>query len=224
MMPHMAERFRSIKIGEVDEIPAVGGSLRWKPIRRTLGIHAFGINAYAADAGQDVVEDHDESTPGAGGHEELYVVLTGHARFTIDGEELDAPAGTLVFLPDPAARRAAAAVADGTTVLAIGGEPGKPYEVSAWESNFVAEDQSLRGDHDGAVATLREALAEHDGNASVHYNLACFLARGGRLDEAAAELRRAFEADPEKARAWSDGDTDLEPLRDDAGRLPGAAG
>jgi hypothetical protein len=224
MMPHMGARFRTVKLDEVDEIPAVGGSLRWKPIRRTLGIRAFGTNAYVADAGQDVVEEHDEQTSGAGGHEELYVVLTGHARFTVDGEELDAPAGTLVFLHEPAVRRAAKAVADGTTVLAIGAEPGTPYEVSAWESSFIAEDQSSRGDHDGAVVTMRDGLREHPGNASLHYNLACYLTRAGRLDEAGAELARAFEADPEKARGWAEGDRDLDPLRDEGGRLPGVEG
>jgi hypothetical protein len=138
MIAHEGPRFRATTLGDIDELLVVDGTLRWKPIRRTLGIHAFGVNAYVADAGQDVVEEHDELKPDtAGGHEELYVVLTGHARFTIDGEELDAPAGTLVFLHDPHARRAATALADGTTVLAVGGEPGRPYEVSEWEGRFV---------------------------------------------------------------------------------------
>jgi len=98
----MPRRFRTTSLDAIEEIPAVGGTLRWKPVRRTLGIRAFGINAYAADTGQDVVEEHDEvGGAGAGGHEELYLVAAGHARFTIDGEDVDAPAGTLVFLPEP---------------------------------------------------------------------------------------------------------------------------
>jgi tetratricopeptide (TPR) repeat protein len=212
-MSAMTPRFRTTTLDDIDEIPAVDGRLRWKPVRRTLGIRAFGINAYAADAGHEVVETHDELGGGAGGHEELYVVVSGHARFTIDGEEVDAPAGTLVFLPEPAARRGASAVQDGTTVLAIGGEPGRPYAVSAWEHFFVAEHQSREGDHAAAVATVREALPEHDGNAALHYNLACFLARDGRLDDALAELRRAQEIDPEQVLAWARDDADLEPLR-----------
>ena len=137
MIAHEGSRFRATSLEDIDELLVVDGTLRWKPVRRTLGIHAFGMNAYVADAGRDVVEDHDEARPDGGGHEEVYVVLTGHARFTIDGEELDAPAGTLVFLHDPRARRAATALADGTTVLAVGGEPGRAYEVSEWEGRFV---------------------------------------------------------------------------------------
>jgi tetratricopeptide (TPR) repeat protein len=213
MMPHMTARFRATTLDAIGEISAVGGTLRWKPVRRTLGINAFGVNAYVADAGEQVVEEHDELNPAGGGHEELYVVLAGHARFTIDGEELDAPAGTVVFLPDPAARRVAVAERDGTTVLAVGSDPARLYEPSSWEDRFVAEDQSTRGDHDAAVATLRAALPRHPGDPALHYNLGCYLARGGRHDEALAELRRAADADPDKVRGWADGDADLDPLR-----------
>jgi tetratricopeptide (TPR) repeat protein len=213
MMTPMTARFRTTTLDAIDEIAVVGGALRWKPIRRTLGIGAFGINAYVGDAGSEVVETHDELGSGAGGHEELYVVVAGHATFTIDGERLDAPAGTLVFLPEPAARRGARAVADRTTILAIGGERGAAYEVSAWEHNFAAEAHARRGDFGAAVETVRGALPEHDGNPSVHYNLACFLARDGRLDDALAELRRAHAADPDRVAAWAQDDEDLEPLR-----------
>ena len=60
-----------------------------------FGIQAFGINAYTAEkAGDVVVEEHDEKGDGgAGGHEELYVVVSGRARFTLAGESVDAPAG-----------------------------------------------------------------------------------------------------------------------------------
>ena len=75
--------------------------MRWKPVRRTLGVGAFGVNAYAADAGQQVVEDHDETGSGAGGHEELYVVMRGHARFTLDGDDVEAPAGGMFDHPRP---------------------------------------------------------------------------------------------------------------------------
>ncbi|MDX6702469.1 MAG: hypothetical protein QOF26_2695, partial [Baekduia sp.] len=93
-----------------------------------------------ADEGERVVEEHDErNDAGDGGHEELYVVVAGHARFTIDGEDVDAPQGTLIFLPEPAAHRGAVAVADGTTVLAIGADPDRCFTVSEWEDRFVAE-------------------------------------------------------------------------------------
>jgi hypothetical protein len=41
-----------------------------------------------------------------------------------------------VFLGDPAVRRGAVALEAGTTVLAIGGQPGQPYTVSPWEYSF----------------------------------------------------------------------------------------
>ena len=72
---------------------------------------AFGINGYTADAGERVIEEHDETGAGAGGHEELYLVIAGAATFELDGREVDAPAGSLVFVPDPETRRGAIATA-----------------------------------------------------------------------------------------------------------------
>lgn len=48
--------------------------------------------------------------------------MSGHAIFTVDGDELDAPAGTLVFVR-PALIRSARATADGTAMLVVGGRP-----------------------------------------------------------------------------------------------------
>jgi tetratricopeptide (TPR) repeat protein len=220
----VSRRFRTTTFDAIDEIGVVGGALRWKPVRRTLGIGAFGINAYVADAGEEVVETHDEvSSSGAGGHEELYIVISGHATFTIDDEAVDAPAGTLVFLPEPAARRSAVAEADGTTVLAVGGEPGRAYEVSPWEFNFAAEQHAQREDWAAAAATVREALPEHDGNPAIHYNLACFLARDGQTAEALEHLNRAYAADPERIAKWAAKDPDLDGLRGMGGYPPLAA-
>lgn len=139
----MSPRFRTTTLDDIDEIAVVDQTLRWKPVRRTLGIRAFGTNAYVADAGQLVIEEHDErSGTGPGGHEELYVVVRGHARFTIDGEDLDAPAGTLVFLPEPEAVRVATALEDGTLVLAVGAPAGEAYTVPEWEDRFAAEGEA----------------------------------------------------------------------------------
>jgi hypothetical protein len=201
-------------LDDIEDVPAVGGTMRWKPVRRTLGVGAFGVNAYAADAGQRVVEEHDETGSGAGGHEELYVVVRGHATFTLDGDDVDAPAGTLVFARDPAVRRGARATQDGTLVLAVGSDPVAPYAVSPWETWFLAEARSKAGDHDGAIAVMREDEPRLAGNPAFHYNFACFLARAGRLDEAGTELGRAHDVDPGKVADWAAQDPDLDPLRD----------
>jgi hypothetical protein len=123
------------------DIPSAGGDEppEWKPLRHHFGIRAFGVNAWVArKPGDEVVEDHDELQPdGAAGHEELYVVTAGRATFTIAGERLDAPAGTIVFVKDPAIRRVAAAEEPGTTVLTVGGWPDRAFEPSEWELRHV---------------------------------------------------------------------------------------
>ena len=130
--------WQSTSFGELDSVPLFEGIV-WHPVRRKLDIRAFGINAYTSEGvGKLVIEEHDETGGGAGGHEELYVVISGRATFTLDGERLDAPAGTLVFLSDPTVKRKAVAEEEGTLVLAIGAEPGVPYEPSPWEWYFSA--------------------------------------------------------------------------------------
>jgi hypothetical protein len=109
----------------------------WKPVRHHFDVQAFGVNAWTARAaGDEVIEDHDENG-NAPGHEELYFVSSGHAKFTVDGDEVDAPAGTFVYVPTPGVRRKAVAKEPGTTVLALGGWTGRPFKVSAWEQRWT---------------------------------------------------------------------------------------
>jgi tetratricopeptide (TPR) repeat protein len=201
------------KIDEIEAIPAVGGELQWRPLRRTLGIEAFGINAYTANAGDLVVEEHDETGSGAGRHEELYIVITGRAMFTVDGKEIDAPIGTCVFLDRTEERRAARAVEDGTTVLAIGGTRGKPFQVSPWEFVFAAIPDWQAGRLEDARALIREGLERHPGNTSLLYDLACVEASLGEKDAALEHLRDAL-ANP-RFREQAANDEDFAPLRDD---------
>jgi hypothetical protein len=219
-----APPFQTVRLDDVQPVPALDGQLLWRPLRAVLGVRAFGVNAYTARAAGDlVVEEHDEAGSGSGGHEELYVVVAGRARFTLGGEELDAAAGTCVFLPDPAVVRSAVGLEPATTVLAIGGTVGEAYRVSPWEYFFRAGPYAAAGDWERAAAVAEEGLAEHPGSAALLYNLACFEARSGRLDDALAHLRAAHEADPEQVPAWAAEDTDLDPLRDHEGfpHVPG---
>jgi hypothetical protein len=121
------------------------GVARLLPVRRHLGIEAFGANARVAGAaGEVLVMPHDERADGpygTGGHEELYVVLRGRAMFTLDGEQVDAPAGTLLFVRDPAVTRSAVAAEADTAVLAVGGAPGVAYRVAAWEQRDIDAHQ-----------------------------------------------------------------------------------
>jgi tetratricopeptide (TPR) repeat protein len=207
----MPQGARVIRIDDVESLPVLDGELQWHPLRHTLGIRAFGINAYtAASAGDLVVEEHTEESLG---HEEVYVVLAGRATFTLDGEEFDAPAGTVVHLADPKVRRVARAAQDGTRVLAVGGPVGEAFEPSPWEPAFRAEALARASDPEGAVAIVREALDDHPDNPSMLYNLACFEALAGHDDDAIAHLTRAIELRP-AARDWAVQDNDLASLRD----------
>ena len=200
------------KIVHLDQFEAIPGpgSLTWHPVRLTLGVRAFGCNAYTAgEAGQDVVEPHTEDPDLA--HEELYFVAAGRATFTIDGTSHDAPAGTYVFIPDPASHRRAVAVEAGTTVLSFGGPP--TFEPSAWEWAFRA-GPLIRSDPARAREILAEGIEQHPDSPTLQYNLACLEAVEGRRDGALAALRRAIAARPEVA-SWARGDDDLESLRED---------
>jgi tetratricopeptide (TPR) repeat protein len=187
------------------------GTLRWTPVRRHFGVTAFGVNAYTAtEAGQDVVEEHTER---ALGHEELYVVVAGRATFRLGDEELDAPAGTAVFIGDPAVRRGAVAAQPETTVLAIGGKPGR-HEISRWEYSFAAYAYAGEGDHERGIAELHAGIAELGEDARLLYDLACVESLGGRTDEALEHLGRALELDAELRRFAAE-DADFDAIRTD---------
>src|SRR5205823_12944276 len=187
-------------LDDLDSFPVEHG-LEWHPIRRRFGIQSFGVNAYtSAKPGDWVVEEHKEGS----GHEELYLVVSGRARFTLDGEELDAPAGTIVFLPEHDVKRKAVSEEEGTTVLAVGGWPDKPFEPSQWEWYF----ESYAHEPERAIEILEDGLRELGERAWLLYHLACHEALAGRRDEAREHLRRAIELDPRAAERASD-DEDL---------------
>ena len=201
-------------LSELETIPVGGRGLEWHPIRSRLGIEAFGINAYtAAEVGGEVVEEHTEESLG---HEEVYFVVAGRATFTLDGEEVELDAGTLVHIADPEVKRVAISREPETTVLALGGKPGEPYTVSAWEAMFAAMPAARRGDWDEAIRLHHEALAERPDHPALLYNLACMEARAGRSVDALAHLRRAVELEPKWA-AYARTDTDFASIRREPG-------
>ncbi len=191
------------KTAHVDQIPSRDD---WIPIRDHFGIAAFGVNAYTAERPGDwIVEEHTETSMR---HEELYVVLRGRARFTLGGEDVDAPAGTLVFLRDPLTTRVAVAEEPGTTVLAVGGRPGEAFDPSPWEWYF----QAYAEPPEQGIATMESGVRELGERPVLLYHLACVEARGGRLDEARRHLERAVALDPSLAERAAE-DDDLKEVR-----------
>jgi mannose-6-phosphate isomerase-like protein (cupin superfamily) len=198
------------------ELPALPEHLRWATVRHHLGISAFGVNAWTADeAGKEIIEEHDELGRRAGKHEELYVVVKGAATFTVDGETVEAQAGTFVFVRDPAAKRKAVATEGETTVLVIGGPPGKAFEPSQWERSAPALGFFATKEYDKAVEFLSKAREEAPDDAGVLFNLACAESLLGRTDEAVGHLRDSI-ANDESFRELAQTDSDFDAIREDA--------
>jgi tetratricopeptide (TPR) repeat protein len=203
--------YSAIHLDELDRIPLSQGIFR--PVRRALGVTAFGINAYTGDEpGDPVIETHDETSMGAGGHEELYFVAAGEAAFEIDGERVAAPAGTMLLIP-PGTKRGATAAAPATTVLVIGGKPGSS-RVSPFEYWYFADPAYQAGDYARAYEIASEGLAEYPDHPSLNYQLACYQALAGNREKAIEHLKIAYQGNP-ATREWAAGDEDLASVRDD---------
>ena len=200
-----------LRLDEAEHI-AVGG-LTWLPLRRALGATAFGLNAYAAsEPGAELIEPHDETSSGAAGHEELYFVVSGRARFTLRDQSVDAPAGTFV-LARVGEQRAAVAEEPDTVVLVVGGLPGAAMPPSAFEHWYAAEPFYRAGDYQRAIEVASAGLADWPEHPLLHYQLACYCSLAGRLDEATEHLGKAFEGDA-RTRDWAAEDDDLVAIRD----------
>jgi quercetin dioxygenase-like cupin family protein len=203
--------YEVVHIDELESYPIANQQgLTWRPVRRRFDIQAFGVNAYTAErAGQRVVEEHRETD----NHEELYAVVSGRATFTLDGNEHDAPAGTLVHCP-PDTLRGAVAAEPGTTVLGVGAKPGEVFRPSGWEWTFAAFSLLANGDEQGARRELEAGVAARPDAWQGHYNYACLEARAGNPDAAIERLRKAVELHPQ-AVELARKDEDFDSLRDD---------
>ena len=127
-------------VADIEAIDSFGGEKPedgiWKPVRAKLGIEAFGVNAFVGrEVGARVIEDHTEE---GSGHQELYVVLAGKARFELDDEKVETKAGSLVFIADPTVKRTAFALEPNTSVLAIGAPAGSVFTPSSWDNPFTS--------------------------------------------------------------------------------------
>jgi Xaa-Pro aminopeptidase len=205
--------YRVVTLDGIEPGDEVDGRVRLA-VRHHLDIEAFGVNAFRTVADKaDVIREHDEVGLGSSGQQELYVVLNGSATFSIDGERVEAPAGSFVFVRDPAVKRSAVATELGTTVLAIGGTPGEAYRVFPAEAQEAMRAYNA-GDFETALARIEQVLAREPNDVLALFNAACFEARLGRTDDALEHLRRAIEVD-ERAIEQARGDEDFDSVRED---------
>jgi hypothetical protein len=195
------------RIDEIEPVDLSPMDMTWRPIRRALGITAFGLNAYTGNTGRQVVEPHTE---GALRHEEVYVVLSGLARFTLGEDEVVAGPRTLVYVRDPETTRGAVALEDGTTVLVVGGRP-KP---AARERSSEAAPRYDCSNIEAVLASIREELQHKPDHALMLYEVACYEAVLGRREDALATLRRATERDARTAE-WARHNDHFSSLHDD---------
>jgi len=204
--------YAAAQIDEIDEIH--DGRCPYRPVRFHFGVTSFGINAFTGrEVGDRLINEHDESQE----HdlqEELYLVQRGRARFELDGERLDAPAGTFVFAR-PNVRRTAFAEEPGTTIVAIGGTPGKAYEARGGELWMPLHHLYEAGEYAEAADRGRELIEVHPEYAGPLYNLACCESLAGRKDDALQHLRLAIDRS-EPFRSMAAEDSDFDPIREDA--------
>jgi tetratricopeptide (TPR) repeat protein len=198
------------EVTQLEEIDELGGGTRYRPVRHRFGITSFGVNTWTGhEAGDRIINEHDEQ----GGDEELYLVHRGRATFELDGERVDAPAGTFVFVRS-SVKRTAFAEDPGTTILAIGGTPGAAYEPIGWELWAPIQPLYAAGEYAEAADRGRELIEEHPEYAGLLFNVACCESLAGRKPDAIEHLRLAIERS-ERLRAFAANDSDLDPIRDD---------
>lgn len=198
-------------IDEIDELS--DGRCPWRPVRHHFGITSFGVNAFTGrEVGDRLINEHDES----GEHdlqEELYLVQRGRATFELDGERVDAPAGTLVFVR-PEVKRTAFAEEPGTTLVALGGTPGQAYEPHGGEVWLPLQHLYEAGEYAEAADRGRELIEAHPEYAGPLYNLACCESLAGRPADAVEHLRLAI-ARREQFRSLAAEDSDFDPIREE---------
>jgi quercetin dioxygenase-like cupin family protein len=202
--------FAVSQLTEIDKI--TDGRCPWRPVRHHFGITSFGVNAFTGEqAGDRIINEHDETDE----QEELYLVHQGRARFELDGEEVVAPAGTLVFAK-PGVKRTAFAEEPGTTLIAIGGAPGQAYEPHGWEIWSQLQELFQAGEYEQVADRGKALLEGHPEYPGVAYNVACAEALAGRKDDALEHLRQSIERS-ERFRELARDDSDFDSIRDEPG-------
>ena len=198
-----------VRLEEIEECE--DGRLPYRSVRHHFGITTFGASTWTArGTGDRLINEHDEKD----GFDELYVVLSGSARFVVDGDTVEAQPGTFVRVP-PGVMRTAYAQEPGTTILAVGGgREGEPYRPGGWELWSPLRPLMEAGRHEELLALALPLLERGPEYPELLYNVACSEALLGRDADALGHLRRALELMP-RLTAFAREDEDLAALRRD---------
>jgi tetratricopeptide (TPR) repeat protein len=198
------------RLEEIEEL--TDGRAPFRPVRHHFGITSFGVNAWTArEVGDRIINEHDESDPDS--DEELYLVVRGRAMVELDGDRVAAPTGTFVFAP-PGVKRTAFAEEPETTVIALGGTPGKAYEPAGWELWAPLNPLYEAGEYAEAADRGRQLVEAHPQYAGLLYNLACCESLAGRTADALEHLGLAIDRS-EPSRSYAQDDSDFDPIRDE---------
>jgi uncharacterized cupin superfamily protein len=108
---------------------------RWQRLNDAMGVNAFGLNAIVCEPGEQFDIAHDEADTG---HQEVYVVVSGRAEFTIGDQRIEAGPGTVVSAPDPAATRSYRALAPDTRIVCVGAAPAGASGFGEWIDEAAA--------------------------------------------------------------------------------------
>jgi tetratricopeptide (TPR) repeat protein len=206
---------RAIHISELFGPPDRDDKGQWAQIRLAFGIEAFGVNAWSStEAGQAIISEHDETDSRIGPQQELYFVASGHAVFTVAGDQIDGPPGTFVFVRDPTATRKAVATEPETTIVAVGAPKGSAYRPTDWERGARVLRHWATKDWEAAIAELSELHDQQPEDATILYNLACAESLAGRREDALGHLRQSVELDDSFAKLAVE-DDDFAAIRDE---------
>jgi hypothetical protein len=95
-------------------------------VRAELGVSSFGMQVIQLPPDYSEYPEHDET---ASGQEEVYLALQGSGWLDIEGERVDLDGETFVRV-GPERKRKVFAGPQGLRMLAVGGAPGRAYEIN----------------------------------------------------------------------------------------------
>jgi quercetin dioxygenase-like cupin family protein len=123
----MGDGFDVMHLEDFDQMEG-SGECTWRLARKSLDVSSFGMNLVDIGPGGQIPEHTEDERD----HEEVFIILDGDAKASIDGTEHPAPKGTFVRAA-PEVRRTIRNDSDGPVRLLIVSAPrSSGYEPMGW--------------------------------------------------------------------------------------------